>query len=206
MKTFAILLCLVLLWCGTAVAFIMVLNPIRIAQMQKIHVRNTSEASVRVCLIASTDSETRYTPRLYQSRVPAIPAFSQKGVPIDAHTERKIFYISEGDLALDELLVSIGDQTYTVPIGAENSVEIPKTDLEFASSASLEARSHAVFTNPWLVASILLITLLTPIATAIVVFKRWKASDAEAEAIAPILLEEIPDKSITPRRRKYPYY
>jgi hypothetical protein len=206
MKTFAISLCLVLLWCGTAVAFIMVLNPIRIAQMQEVHVRNSSEASVRVCLIADTDIATKQAPRIYQSRVPTIPAFSQKGIPIGAHSERKIFYIGEGDFTLNELLVSIGDQTYTVAISTENSVEIPKTDLEFASATSLEARSHAVFTNPWLVASILLIALLTPIATVIVVFKRWKANDAEAEAIAPILLEELPDKPITPRRRKYPYY
>lgn len=206
MKTFFTLLCLVLLWCATAVMVILAVNPIRIAQMRMIRVHNQNDSAIRVALVGMTEDDTLYAPQLYLSRVPIIPAFNQNGILVPPSKERKIFFtvspeVMESELVVDEVLVSIGKQIHTVPVFADNSAKVPNATLPMASTASIEARNRAGRSNLWLIVVAVLIGLLTPILTRIVVWKRWKA-DEQPAAIPLDLLMNTPVEPLNTRRPK----
>lgn len=152
------------LWVISAFTFFLILNPFQVFSLHKIYVRNSSDSAVTVSVIVRNDSSgSRYLSPLFYANVPAIPTLNPSGVRIGAGQEIKIRYRRHLPAVPDELVVKKQGQYYSVPIFADNFVEVPATDLQVASQQVIELQKTAWNARSVMLRIILLTGAMAPV-------------------------------------------
>ena len=177
MNIFGKFLLHLLLWSISAFALFLVFNPFQVFSLHKIYVRNSGDSSVTVSVIVRNDSSgSRYLSPLFYANVPAIPTLNPSGVQLGAGQEIKIRYHRDLPAVPDELVVRKQGQYYSVPIFAQNYVEIPATGLQAASPQVVELQKTAWNIRSVIVRILLPLGLIAPanllIGIARLVFKK----------------------------------
>lgn len=151
-----------LLWVISAFALFLIFNPFQVFSLHKIYIRNSSDSAVTVSVITRNGNDTRRLSPLFYANVPAIPTLNPSGIRLGAGQEIKIRYDRDLPAVPDELVVKKQGQLYSVPIFADNFVEVPAMGLQVASPQVIELQKTAWNTRSVMLRIILLLGAIAP--------------------------------------------